>query len=99
MTIEHIVLLKFKEQLTEEKQQEVVARFKDIQYEIPGIISMSAGIDFSGRSKGFSIGAVIRFEDEAALKVYGPHEAHQGFIKFIKENGHEDTLVVDFPLS
>jgi hypothetical protein len=96
--VEHIVLLKFKEQLTEEKQQEVVNRLKDMKGKIPGIVNLEAGIDFSGRSKGFSIGAIIRFEDEAALENYGPHEVHQDFIKFIKENGHEDTLVVDFRL-
>ncbi len=96
--VEHIVILKFNEQTTLEQQTEAIQRLKSLKQEIPGIVDIQAGFNFSERSQGFEVGLTVRFEDRQALEVYGPHEKHQEAVSFLKEIGLSDIIVVDFEL-
>lgn len=94
--VEHLVLLKFGDETTEEQKTEAINRLKGLKEKLSGIIDVHAGLNFSDRSQGFSIGLAVRFEDKAALEAYGPHPDHQAVVSYLKEIGLIDIVVVDF---
>ncbi|WP_078428642.1 Dabb family protein [Alkalihalobacterium alkalinitrilicum] len=96
--IEHIVGFKFNENTTSEQKAEIIKRAKTLKDDIPGIVSLAVGTNFSERSKGFELGLTVRFENREALEVYGPHPKHQELVSYLKEVGLTDILVLDFEI-
>ncbi|MED4228397.1 Dabb family protein [Neobacillus cucumis] len=96
--IEHIVLLKFSTNTTEEQKQELIRRTLLLKNVIPGIVDIQQGYNFSNRSQGFEIGLTVRFEDKASLEYYGPHPEHQAVFSYLKEIGLVDSIIVDFEI-
>ncbi|WEG10834.1 Dabb family protein [Pullulanibacillus sp. KACC 23026] len=96
--IEHIVLLKFSEQTTQDQKDEALKKLVHLGNVLPGILDIQAGYDFSGRAQGYEAGLTVRFESKEALQNYGPSEAHQSVIKYLDEIGTLDRLVMDFEL-
>ncbi|WP_018923482.1 Dabb family protein [Salsuginibacillus kocurii] len=96
--IEHVVILKFKEETTEAQRDEAAKKLQSLENEIPGIIDLKAGRNFSERGQGFDVGLTVRFEDKAALEAYGPHPKHKEVTSYLKEIGMVDIIVMDFEL-
>lgn len=97
---EHLVVFKFNDKVTPAKQQEFVTQLLALQDEIPGIIDLTAGINVTEETdhiQGFTLGLRVTFEDQEALRAYGPHPAHQAFVASL--NGWvENVIVTDFPI-
>lgn len=97
---EHLVVFKFNDKITLAKQQELVAQLLALQEQIPGVVSLTAGINTTeetDRIQGYTIGLRVTFEDQEALRAYGPHPAHQAFVASL--NGWvEDVIVVDYAI-
>ncbi len=91
-----MVGFKFSEKTTNEQKTEIKQMAKTLKEEIPGIISLAVGTNFSERNHGFEIGLTVRFEDKKALEVYGPHPKHQELVAYLKEVGLTDIIVLDF---
>jgi hypothetical protein len=96
--IEHIVLIKFLPNTTEEQKKELIRRTLLLKEKIPGIIDIQQGFNFSTRSQGYEVGLTVRFQDRDALINYGPHPAHQEIVTYLKEIGLEDSIIVDFEI-
>ncbi|WP_160723040.1 Dabb family protein [Bacillus sp. USDA818B3_A] len=96
--IEHIVLLKFSSKTTEEQKQELIRKTLLLRNEIPGIMDIRQGNNFSDRSQGFEMGLTVRFEDRTSLENYGPHPSHQEVFSYLQEIGLEDSIIVDFEI-
>ncbi|MFC0522797.1 Dabb family protein [Pontibacillus salicampi] len=96
--IEHIVLFTFTEQTTEEQQREAIHKLTSLKQEIPGIVDIQAGLNFSDRNQGYEVGLTVRFEDKQALEAYSPHEKHQEVVAYLREIGLTDILAVDFEI-
>jgi hypothetical protein len=79
--VEHTVWFKLKDAVTDEQKQEMMAGLRALRGQIEGIEHLACGEDFSGRSKGYQIGLVVRLVSRAALEVYGPHPVHQAFLQ------------------
>lgn len=94
--IEHIVLLKFSPETSQEQKDEALRRLEGLGSQLPGIVDIHAGYDFSNRAKGFEGALTIRFESREALQNYGPSEEHQAVVRYLDEIGTVDRLVVDF---
>ena len=94
--IEHVVLLKFYEQTTDEQKSEAVKKCREMKGKVPGLVNIEAGINFSDRNQGFSIGMTIQFENEKALKAFAVDEYHEEVKSYLKSIGHKETLVVDY---
>ncbi|WP_145322166.1 Dabb family protein [Paenibacillus xylanexedens] len=95
---EHLVVFKFNDKITLAKQQELVAQLLALQEQIPGIVSLTAGINTTeetDRIQGYTIGLRVTFEDQEALRAYGPHPAHQAFVASL-DGWVEDVIVVDY---
>lgn len=97
--IEHIVLIKSAPETTGAQKQELIDRTLKLKDEIPGIIDIQQGLNFSTRNQGYDMGLTVRFEDRQALERYLPHPAHQAIIAYLKEIGVEDTIIVDFDIN
>ncbi|WP_433581333.1 Dabb family protein [Paenibacillus amylolyticus] len=96
--IEHLVVFKFNDKTTLAKQQEWVAQLLALQEQIPGIVTLTAGINTTeetDRIQGYTIGLRVTFEDQDALRAYGPHPAHQSFVASL-DGWVEDVIVVDY---
>lgn len=96
--IDHIVLVKFAETTTKEQLQEVIDRFKALKDKLSGIIDLQAGLNFAEKSKDFQVVLKVRFEDRAALELYGPNPEHQAVAAYIREVGRVDSIVVDIEI-
>ncbi|WP_338448749.1 Dabb family protein [Niallia oryzisoli] len=96
--IEHIVLIKFKNELTDAQLDDLIQKTLNLKDYIPGIIDIQQGRNFSNRSKGYEIALTARLTDRAALENYLPHPKHQELLSHLKELELEDIIVVDFEI-
>lgn len=93
---EHIVLFKPKATTTTEQEDELIRQLLELRSQIPEIVDISAGRTITDRSKGFTLGLVVRFRDAAGLDAYQPHPAHQRVVAFVREI-IDDIIAVDYP--
>jgi hypothetical protein len=96
--VEHIVLIKFSSNTTQEQKKELIRRTLLLKEKIPGILDIQQGCNFSERSQGYEVGLTVRFQDRDALENYAPHPAHQEIVTYLKEIGLEDSIIVDFEI-
>ncbi|PLS03351.1 Dabb family protein [Neobacillus cucumis] len=97
---EHMVFFKFKENITPEKEQELLEKLLSFKGVIPGIVELSAGINVTAeeeRKQGYGLGLRVTFDNKESLDQYGPHPAHQDFVKSL-DNVIENVVVVDYPI-
>jgi len=100
MMYEHLVAFKLNDKITTVKQQELVAQLLALQEQIPGIVDLTAGINVTEETdhiQGFTLGLRVTFEDQEALRAYGPHPAHQAFVASLNE-WVDNVIVVDYPI-
>ncbi|MDP9729631.1 Dabb family protein [Alicyclobacillus tolerans] len=94
--IQHMVMFQFRETLNDETWSMVEQGASKLSKEIPGILGMQMGRDFSGRGRGFNVGLTVQFVNREALAAYGPHPAHQSYVEHLRQLGMEDLIVIDF---
>lgn len=98
--IQHIVLVKFKSDVTVQARQEIWDSLDALSAVIDGIESAVFGVNVSpeGFSRGYDDGFVMVFKDVAARDTYLEHPAHKaagaGLIAAL-EGGFDGLLVVD----
>ena len=78
--IEHLVLFKVRSDAGEDGVEEMLRRLRGLKEEVPGILELSCGANFSERSQGFTHGLYVRFPDRAALDAYQVHPKHQAVV-------------------
>jgi hypothetical protein len=93
--LSHLILVKIKPEATEEQKQALIAGFRGLSA-IPGVVSCSAGTNFSARAQGYEIGCSMVFTDHDAYAGYGPHELHQSLIANLLRPISDGTLMLDY---
>ena len=95
--LRHVVLFKFKPEVTKAQVREVVEAFARLPQRIESIVGFEHGIDVSveNKQKGFTHGFVVTFRDESGRDVYLPHPEHQAFVKLVGPRV-ADVLVFDY---
>lgn len=95
--LRHVVLFKFKPEVTKAQVQEVVDAFAALPKKIDAIAAFEWGTDVSVEMKadGFTHCFVVSFQDSKARDEYLPHAAHGEFIKLVGPR-LEKALVFDF---
>ena len=98
-TVQHMVLIKWKDDTAPEKRQELMNEFHMLQTQIAGIHSIEEGPDISAESlqKGFNHGVIVTFEDRTHRDFYLTHPAHVAFKQKALPMVAE-LLVVDFEI-
>lgn len=90
--IKHIVFLKIKEGINEERVKKCLDTITDLKDTIPGIISIDYGKDNSPekKNKGYQYAFTVYFKDAASRDSYISHPDHQRVI-----NEHITPIVSD----
>lgn len=95
--LRHVVLFKFKPEVTPAQVQEVVDAFGALPSKIDAIEDFEWGTDVSveGKAAGYTHGFVVTFRDAKGRDEYLPHPAHQEFVKLVGPR-IDGVLVFDF---
>jgi len=96
--VEHVVLFKTTPDATPEQKAAMIAGLAALRGQIPGIVDLTVGENFSDRNQGFDIGLIVRFTDRAALETYLPHPAHRGAVERFVAPIKQDVIVVDYEI-
>jgi hypothetical protein len=78
--IRHIVMWNVRGETPEEKLAAALtikSKFESLRGQIPGLITLDVGLDISRISYACDVVLYSEFDDEAALKLYAEHPAHQ----------------------
>lgn len=92
----HIVLFRWKPDAAGPAIAAAVEGIRRLRDQIPGIVSLEIGPDFSERSQGYQHGLVVTFESRAALETYGPHPAHLRVVSELIQPISDGVLALDF---
>jgi hypothetical protein len=91
----HIVVWKYKSEVSEEQRHEHVERLRRLDGLIPEIRSFAVGRDVLKLPRSYHTGLVATFEDRAGLEAYDAHPEHQA----VAQHGRtisEHVVSVDF---
>ena len=79
-SVEHMVICKFKD-MDSKTMDGIIQAVIDLK-KVPGVQHVSAGQPFNSEGhSGYSLGLVVRLDNEKALDTYQKHEAHQRVLK------------------
>jgi hypothetical protein len=92
--IVHILIGKMRDDLSAAEEQELSEALWSLR-DLPQVAGLSWGPDFSGRSKGYTHGAVVYFENRDKLKAYQRDERHLKVVETLNRL-MPDRLVVDY---
>lgn len=95
--LRHVVLFDWVDDITPEKEQELVAHFVSLKDKIDVIQDFEYGTDISveGLDKGYTHCFIATFKDEAARDIYLPHPDHKAFGEAVSPYV-KNVLVVDY---
>lgn len=95
--LRHIVLYKFKAEMTEKQIQEVVDAFSALPGKVNTITGYEHGTNVSqeNKSEGFTHCFVVTFKDTAGRDAYLKHPAHDEYVKVVKDR-REKVIVFDY---
>lgn len=98
--IQHIVLIRFKKDVSREEIADMFAAIAAVREVVPGIRSITSGrsLELEKLEKGFRDGFVVEFEDRAALDAYQAHPDHRAAgarLVAAAEGGLDGILVFD----
>ncbi|QQE10139.1 Dabb family protein [Planctomycetota bacterium] len=96
MAVEHIVWVKFNDDVTTEKKNELVQALKSLESKVPGITRFTIGDNFTDRAKGCQVGFVVTLESKEALAVYANHPEHVKVATQLKANAELMALDYEF---
>jgi Stress responsive A/B Barrel Domain len=99
MTLQHIVLFSYPEELAPDDAAEMRGQIEAWPGVIPGIRALRFGTDITGeRTRGYQYLLYMEFDDEDALHTYQSHPVHQKFLHWVLD--HECTpLAFDYHLT
>jgi hypothetical protein len=91
----HIVVWKYKPEVSEERRREHVERLRRLDGLIPEIRSFAVGRDVLGLPRSYHTGLVATFQDRAGLEAYDAHPEHQSVAQ-LGRTISEHVASVDF---
>lgn len=102
--IRHIVLVRFRSDVSEQTISALFQELHEIEDKIPGLIAMTSGRSESPEKieRGYMHGFVVDFADWDALAAYQEHPAHKALGGKLVANaigGLDGILVLDIPVA
>jgi Stress responsive A/B Barrel Domain len=93
--VDHLVFFAVKEDASQEEVDDLVSSIRGLKNEVPSVIDLSVGEDFSGRSGGYTHALLARFNDRAGLQEYMKHPAHLAVVEKLDATT-TGRIVVDY---
>jgi len=102
--IRHIVLIKFRPDVSEATIADLFDELHQIEKELPGLIGITSGRSDSPEKmeRGYMHGFIVDFENWADLQAYQDHPAHQDLgakLTAHAEQGKNGILCFDLPVN
>lgn len=102
--IRHIVLVRFRPEVTHDTIAEILADLQAIEGKVPGLLSIASGRSESPEKieRGYMHGFTVDFADWAALEAYQQHPDHRrvgAALVAHAEGGLDGILVFDLPVT
>lgn len=94
MPVEHMVWMKFKDGISAERIAEHLAALSALPDNVPGIVDLCVGENFTDRAQGFTHGMIVTLTDQTALENYAVHPNHVAVAAPLKEDA--DLMAMDF---
>lgn len=94
--IVHVLLLQVRPNLTEYEEHELGEAVEGLAG-VPGVIDLTWGPDISGRARGYTHGACMRFQSREALQAYQEHPEHKRIVEAFNRLSPE-RLVLDYEI-
>ena len=91
----HIVIWKYKPEVSEEQRREHVERLRKLGGLIPEVRSLAVGGDVLRLPRSYHTGLVATFDDRAGLEAYDRHPEHQAVVQLGRAIS-EHVASVDF---
>ncbi len=79
--VDHLVLFAVREGAAPDEIEDLLSSLKDLKGEVPTVVDMSVGEDFSGRAGEYTHALFARFEGRDGLKEYLGHPAHLAVVE------------------
>jgi hypothetical protein len=79
--VDHLVFFAVREEASQEEVEDLVSSIRALRDEVPSVVDLSVGEDFSGRSGGHTHALFVRFEGAAGLREYMEHPAHLAVVE------------------
>ncbi|QNI37800.1 Dabb family protein [Edaphobacter albus] len=79
----HTFLFRWKPNVTSSQKQRVLEEIQALQRQIPGLLEVYVGHNFSPRSQGYAFGGVMKFADRTTFDAYNDHPAHQKLLSWL----------------
>lgn len=97
-TCRHVVLFKFREDLSEETVRKIETEFRSLCMGLPFIIGFEWGRNSSPENlnNGLTHCFLVTFANEQDRDIYLPHPAHVEFCKTYLDGNLENVCVVDY---
>lgn len=83
--IDHLVFFAVRDDTTQEDVEDLLNAIRDLKNTVPGVVDLSAGEDFSGRSGGYTHAFFVRFESREGLQGYMQHPDHLAIVEKLEE--------------
>lgn len=97
--VKHIVMWRLKQEAhgnsAEHNARFIKEKLEALSGEIPGLLSIEVGLDFSRTDSSADVVLLSEFTDKAALEAYQCHPEHQALIPFIG-GASSERRVVDY---
>lgn len=95
--LRHMVLYKFKDDVTPAQVQEVIDAFAALPKKIDAIVGFEHGTNVSieNKSEGFTHVFVVTFRNEKGRETYLSHPAHDEYVKVVRDR-REKVIVFDY---
>ncbi|HSH09314.1 MAG TPA: Dabb family protein [Oceanipulchritudo sp.] len=75
----------------------LVEQLRALPAQIPAIVELEAGLDFSNSPASYEVGLLTKFQSREDLETYRVHPAHQKVVEFVKATT-SNRAVVDFEI-
>jgi Stress responsive A/B Barrel Domain len=92
--IDHLVFLAVREDASPDDVEDLIASIRGLKETVPGVVDLTVGEDFTGRSGGYTHGIFVRFESVEELQGYMKHPDHLAVVE--KLDRLTDRIVVDY---
>ena len=79
--IDHLVFLAVREDASPEDIEDLISSIRGLEEAVPGVVDLTVGENFSGRSGGYTHGLFVRFESREDLQRYMEHPDHLAVVE------------------
>lgn len=93
--VDHLVLFAVKEDAPAESVEDLLSSLRGLRSEVPNVLDLSVGENFSERGGPYTHGLFVRFQTADDLRAYIEHPEHQKVVEKLDATTTE-RLVVDY---